>query len=291
MNTLHFSILINAPRSKVWESVIQDASYRQWTEVFAPGSHFIGGWSKGSKIQFLGPNDKGIMEGMSSIVVDNIPDQFISLKHVGFIKDGVEDTESDEVKKWTPAYENYTFKELNEITEFSVDIDITPEYEAYFQDTWPLALNRLKQVAEGQSQSQMTVQTTVKAPLDLVWLAWVTPKDITQWYTASPDWGVPYAENDLRENGVFKTRMEANDKSVGFDFEGTYTCIRHQELIEYKLADNRRVTIQFVQFPDGIKVIETFELETQNAADLQRAGWQAILENFKQYVENKVTGV
>lgn len=288
MKKNYFSVHINASPSRVWDAVIGDQSYREWTEVFSPGSHFKGSWAEGSKIYFLAPNEAGEMEGMSSVIVKNTPHEFISIQHVGFMRGDVEDTESDEVKKWTPAYENYLLKEVNGGTEFQVEIDVAAEYENYFQDTWPLALNRLKQVAEGQTQNQITVQASIKAPLEKVWDTWVKPEHIMQWCAASADWEVPYAENDLREGGTFKTTMAAKDKSMSFDFEGTYTGVRHHELIQYEMSDGRKVTVQFIQFPDAIKVIETFDADTQNPAEAQRMGWQSILDNFKQYVGSLV---
>jgi uncharacterized protein YndB with AHSA1/START domain len=151
MEKLHYSITINAPKEKVWEIVFIEETYKQWTEPFSPGpaSRFEGDWSEGSKILFLSTNEKtGKDEGMVSMIAENRLYEFLSIKHIGIMKDGVEDTESEEAKKWAPAFENYTFKETNGVTEFIVDVDIEEEYKSMFQDMWPKALQKLKELAE-----------------------------------------------------------------------------------------------------------------------------------------------
>ncbi len=147
MEKLHFSIEINAAKEKVWHSMLDDKTYKQWTEPFAPGCYYKGSWDKGSKILFLGPGEKGEM-GMVSRIKDNIPFQFISIEHLGFVQDGKEDTSSDAVKSWAGALENYTFKEKNNKTEVAVDIDVSDEYKDMFNDMWPKALQKLKELAE-----------------------------------------------------------------------------------------------------------------------------------------------
>lgn len=149
MNKLHFSIVINAPKAKVWNTMLDDATYRVWTEAFTPGSHYVGDWSKGSKILFLGPDPKtGKMGGMVSRIKENRRHEFISVEHLGVVQDGKEDTTSEAVKGWAGALENYTFKEKNGDTEVLVDMDINEEYKEMFQDMWPKALQKLKEIAE-----------------------------------------------------------------------------------------------------------------------------------------------
>lgn len=133
----------------------------------------------------------------------------------------------------------------------------------------------------------ITVQATVNAPMDNVWEAWTDPGRITKWAFASDDWEASDAENDLRVGGTFKTVMAARDKTASFDFTGTYTEVKDQALIEYTLTDGRKVKIEFEQTPDGIKITETFDPETENPEEMQRQGWQAILNNFKKYVESQ----
>jgi uncharacterized protein YndB with AHSA1/START domain len=132
----------------------------------------------------------------------------------------------------------------------------------------------------------ITVKTTINASIDKVWNFWTLPEHITKWSFASPDWHTPYAENDLREGGKFKSTMAAKDGSMSFDFEGEYTLVKQNEAIEYLMADGRKVEISFNKTPNGVEVIESFDPETQNPEEMQRGGWQAILDNFKSYVEN-----
>jgi uncharacterized protein YndB with AHSA1/START domain len=131
----------------------------------------------------------------------------------------------------------------------------------------------------------ITVETLVQAPIDKVWEFWTKPEHITQWNHASEDWHTTRAENDLRIGGKFLSRMEAKDGSFGFDFEGIYDSIITNEKISYTLLDDRKVTITFLSTENGVQIIETFEAENENSLELQKVGWQAILKNFKNYVE------
>lgn len=149
MEKLHFKIEIKAPKEKVWNTMLEDATYREWTAPFNEGSYYKGDWSKGSKIIFLGPDPKtGKEGGMVSRIAENKLYEFISIEHRGIINDGVEDTTSDEVKKWTPAFENYTFKEKDGITEVIVEMNIQADYKEMFEEMWPKALQKLKELAE-----------------------------------------------------------------------------------------------------------------------------------------------
>lgn len=149
MEKLHFKIDISAPKEKVWNTMLEDATYREWTTAFNEGSYYKGDWSKGSKIVFLGPNpETGKEGGMVSRIAENKLYEFVSIEHLGVINDGVEDTTSDEVKKWTPAFENYTFKEKNGTTEVIVEMDIHADYKEMFEGMWPKALQKLKELSE-----------------------------------------------------------------------------------------------------------------------------------------------
>jgi hypothetical protein len=150
MKKLHFEIQINAPIEKVWNTMLEDATYRQWTSVFNPGgSYFEGDWSDGSKMLFLGPSEDGSeIGGMVARIKENRKHEFISIEHLGMIKNGVEDTTSEEVKKWTPAFENYTFTEKDGGTELTIDVDVNEEYGDIFNGMWPKSLQILKELAE-----------------------------------------------------------------------------------------------------------------------------------------------
>lgn len=132
----------------------------------------------------------------------------------------------------------------------------------------------------------ITVKTVINAPITKVWECWNKPEHITGWAFASNDWEAPAAENDLREGGRFKTVMAAKDKSSSFDFTGTYTAVKDNELVEYDMDDGRHVKVEFVETPEGVKVTEIFDPENENSLEMQRSGWQAILDNFKKYVES-----
>lgn len=132
---------------------------------------------------------------------------------------------------------------------------------------------------------KITISASINAPAELVWTCWNEPADITEWCSASPDWHTPRAENDLRIGGRFLTRMEAKDGSFGFDFSGTYTDVAPHKHIAYTLDDNRTVSIHFDTQNGVTNIEETFEMENENPEEMQRMGWQAILDKFKNYVE------
>ena len=132
---------------------------------------------------------------------------------------------------------------------------------------------------------EITVETLVRSDIASVWKAWNTPEDIKRWNAASDDWHTTSSSLDLREGGKFKSRMEAKDGSMGFDFSGTYTKVVDNQVIEYALDDGRSVTVEFTEDGNGVKVVETFEVEPTNSPEMQRDGWQAILDNFRRFVE------
>ena len=148
MQKLNFSIIINASKEKVWNTMLEDKTYRIWTEAFSKGSHFIGDWSKGSKILFLGPNENGEMGGMVSRIKENKKYEFISIEHIGMVQDGKEDTTSEAIKVWAGSLENYTFKDKNGATEILVEMDSNEEYAEMFTGMWPKALQKLKEISE-----------------------------------------------------------------------------------------------------------------------------------------------
>ena len=133
---------------------------------------------------------------------------------------------------------------------------------------------------------KITVETIVNAAVEDVWRAWTTPDDIKQWNAASADWHTTAASVDLRVGGGFSSRMEARDGSMGFDFAGTYTTIVENELIECAFGD-RTMRVEFVAGAGGVTVRETFDAESTHSVEQQRAGWQAILDNFARHVEGR----
>jgi uncharacterized protein YndB with AHSA1/START domain len=131
----------------------------------------------------------------------------------------------------------------------------------------------------------ITVQSNINAPIKQVWECWTAPEHITKWNNASEDWHTPFAENDLRVGGKFSFTMAAKNGSMSFDFGGEYTLVEQNKAIKYVLGDGRKVEISFAATPTGVELVECFDPETVNPEELQRGGWQAILDNFKKYVE------
>ena len=142
---LTYSITIDASREKVWHALFDDESFRKWSSQFAEGSHYVGDWSEGSEIRFLVEGN----DGMVSVIDRNSPNEFMSIRHIGYIRAGVEDMDSEEVKSWTPAYENYTLKEVDDGTHLTVETDTFNDFVEYFNETWPKALVVVKEIAEG----------------------------------------------------------------------------------------------------------------------------------------------
>jgi uncharacterized protein YndB with AHSA1/START domain len=132
---------------------------------------------------------------------------------------------------------------------------------------------------------KITVETVVKAPLNKVWDIWNSPADIKEWNAAQDDWHTTESSVDLREGGKFSARMEAKDGSAGSDFEGIYTRVVPKKAIDFRMSDGREVNVEFVERRGEVLVKETFDAETENTAELQRQGWQAILDNFSRHVE------
>lgn len=285
MKNLNFSIEINAPKEKVWKTMLDDATYRQWTEVFSPGSYYTGSWEKGSEIIFLGVDEKGNKSGMIGKVNDNRPNEFISLGFLGEVANGVEDRTSDKVKTYADGHENYSFSEKDGVTKLEIDTTSTDEFSQMMEDMWLKGLKKLKEMCENGARENVTVEVIVNAPMEKAWETWTEPKHIMQWNHASDDWETTASQNDLQVGGKFSSTMGAKDKSVSFDFGGTYSAVKKHELIEYDMGDGRHVKVVFTQLPEGVKVTETFDIENTNSKEMQRGGWQAIMDNYKKHTE------
>jgi uncharacterized protein YndB with AHSA1/START domain len=138
---------------------------------------------------------------------------------------------------------------------------------------------------ETKTRTTITVESTIQAGIEKVWKYWSEPEHIKNWCQASDDWHAPAAENDLRTGGKFSTTMAAKDGSFSFDFGGVYTNIVPHKLIEYTINDGRNVSITFSSEGNATKVVETFEAEDMHSIEMQKGGWQAILDNFRKYTE------
>lgn len=145
MKTLHFEAVIDAPRRTVWHTMLDLEPYERWTAAFAEGSTYEGSWDQGERIRFLDPQ----RNGMVAVIDENRSYEHVSIKHLGLLNNGVEDTESEAVRQWAPAYERYSFADAGaNATRLSVDMDCVPEYEAFMLEAWPNALARLKALCE-----------------------------------------------------------------------------------------------------------------------------------------------
>lgn len=132
---------------------------------------------------------------------------------------------------------------------------------------------------------KITISTTIQAPIETVWACWTQPEHITGWAFASDDWECPSAKQDVREGGEFTTTMAAKDGSVSFDIVGTYSVVEPHKRLVYTMEDDRVVDTAFSEEGGTVKVVQTFDAESENPAEMQRQGWQAILDNFKKYTE------
>jgi hypothetical protein len=152
MQKMHITTHINAPKETVWHKMLDVESYKEWTAAFNPGSYYKGDWSQGSKMLFMGPDpETGEEGGMVSRVAESREYEFVSIEHLGILKNGVEDTTSEEARKWSPAFENYSFAEKDGGTELTIDMDVAEEYHQMFTDMWEKALVKLKEICENPS--------------------------------------------------------------------------------------------------------------------------------------------
>ena len=145
---MHFTIRINAPKGKVWHTMLDDKTYRVWTGAFCPGSYFEGQWIPGTKMLFLATDEAGDATGMVSRIKEVKPFDFVSIEHLGEVRNGKEDTTSETVLPWAGALENYTFTEIDGVTELQIDQDIDEAHKEMFAGMWPNALQKLKEICE-----------------------------------------------------------------------------------------------------------------------------------------------
>ena len=153
MKNLQFKVGINAPVKKIYDFILgikSKSTYEEWTSLFNPTSTYEGSWDKGAKILFIGVDEKGEKGGMVSRIAENIPNRFVSIQHYGLIKDGKEITAGPEVEKWANGSENYTFDESNGTTTVTVDLDTDEDFLGYMNETYPKALDKLKELCEKQ---------------------------------------------------------------------------------------------------------------------------------------------
>jgi uncharacterized protein YndB with AHSA1/START domain len=147
-------------------------------------------------------------------------------------------------------------------------------------------IEKIRQAANGNGKTVISIEAKIDAPVEKVWQAWTQPEHIVRWNNASDDWHSPRAENDVRKGGKFNIRMESKDGKHGFDFAGVYDEVEPKKRIEYTMGDGRKVQVYFSEVDNSTHVMETFEAENTHSIEMQRGGWQSILDNFKKHVES-----
>ncbi|WP_240976716.1 SRPBCC domain-containing protein [Flavobacterium rivulicola] len=278
MIRLTFSIDINASKEKVWYSLWDEENYEAWVSAFCEGSYAISDWNQGSKIYFLDQNGSG----MNSEIALNKPFETMLFRHLGELKEYVEQPATETTKAWSGAEERYDLNESNGITTVTVTIDLVEKYLDYFKETFPIALEKLKAIAESDTKT-ITVKTTLDVSLEEVWNKFTQPEHIVNWNFASEDWHCPKAENHLDVGKNFTFTMASKDGEMSFDFVGTYQEVIPRKKLVYQIADGRKVTVQFDIMDEQVILTENFEPENIHSVALQREGWQSILNNFKKY--------
>jgi uncharacterized protein YndB with AHSA1/START domain len=210
MTTLHYHITIRAPKARVHQLMLADASYRVWTSEFAPGSYYKGSWDKGAEILFT--NQEGF--GMKARIAEHRPAEFVSIEMLSELRNGVPDVQDP----WQGALENYTFVENGGATMLDVDISGIPDGMAeYMNAAWPKALAKLKTICETNSKLDLSFERIIDVPKELVWKAWTTPEHLMPWFCPLP-WKTIDCEIDLRPGGIFRTVMLSPE---GKEYPGT----------------------------------------------------------------------
>jgi uncharacterized protein YndB with AHSA1/START domain len=280
MKKLEFHIAINAPAAKIWKVLWNDYTYRQWTRVFHEGSYAVTDWKEGGAVQFLTPEGNGMYARINVCQ----PEKYMEFKHLGHIKNFVQEPVTTQDNSWGDALETYLLREENGITGLTATADAVDNFEAYFQTTFPKAIELVKQISE--QPVFITVGATLNVPVAAAWKFFTEPEHIMHWNQASADWHTTKAVNDLKPGGSFNYRMEAKEGGMGFDFTGIYSMVELYQKIAYTMPDGRTVAIDFAPVTNGTAITQTFMAEDENSYDLQYTGWQAICDYFKTYTEN-----
>ena len=281
MKKISFSIDIKASKEKVWYSLWDDENYEIWTSAFCEGSFTISDWKEGSKIYFLAPNGAG----MHSKISIKKPFETMSFNHFGELKDNKEIPPTEETLSWSGSEERYDVTAKNGISTITVKMDIVDKYVDYFNESFPKGLQKLKEIAESETKS-ITVRTSIKESLEKTWDYFTKPEHIVNWNNASDDWHCPKVEINLKVGGTFTYTMASKDGEMSFDFNGIYTEVIPLKKIVYNIEDGRKVTVKFDVLDNTLIVTQNFEPENIHSMELQRGGWQSILDNFKKNLES-----
>ncbi len=285
MEQINFSITLDAPKEKVWEALWEDSSYRNWTGAFFEGSYAeTDGWKQGTKVLFLSPGGSGIV----SKVAVNRPCEFMSFKHIGELKDGVEDTTSDKIKQWAGAMENYTLTETAGKTTLLVTLDVTEEDKDYFMEAWPKALEKIKTLV---SVKPLLIERTYNAPVKKVWKAITDNNEMKLWYfdiaDFKPEEGFEFSfEGEGKEGEKYmhlcKVTEVIPEKKLSHSWR--YDGFTGNSLVTFELSAEGEKT-KLLLTHSGI---ETFAVTASNAFARENfaEGWNYITgTSLKQFVE------
>lgn len=288
MVSISLSKEIKASRERVWEAIVDPDLYVRWAEAFHPGSDFEGAWVQGSPIQFFSLDEQGRKQGMISEIAECRYPEFISIRTVGLLQDGVADCESPDAQTWKPAYENYTLVPLADgHTRFELEMQVPGDFEEEFTTLWVQALDKLTSLLEPDDggASWICLRQAVRRSPETVWACLTDPDQVRGWNFADPSWHCPSAMNTLQVGGEFHYEMAAVDGSFRFDFWGTYQTVDPPHRLHFVLGDGRAVRIDIHPTPEGVVVEERFQAEQMNSLDMQRQGWAAILARMAAYAE------
>ena len=276
--TKTYNIEISASNAQVWFILWDDFYYRAWTRFFSEGSYAVSDWELNGSVHFLKPDGSGMFSEITGLA----PDQFMEFTHKGTIKNFETQAPATDSFSWTGFKESYSLTASGNNTLLTVSVDTLSDFESFMDEKFLLALNELKILAEN---FKIRIYTEVNASIEKVWDYYTQPLHITKWNAASDDWQTTKASVDLQVGGQFSYWMEAKDGSVGFDFYGNYTKIEPHLTLHYTLGDSRTVAINFQVLDNSVSIEMFFEAENQNLLSLQKYGWQAILNKFKNYTE------
>ncbi len=278
LETLKFSIDINAKAEYVWFVLWNTTHYNSWTSAFSEGGSFThSDWKVGSNVQFVNAE----YDGIYAKIIENISNQKMVFRHIGGVRNKIEQG-ADPI--WENALEQYLLTTKNDKVILEVHLDSPSDYASFFNKTFPKALQKIKQQAE---HFYIYVSAEINKPVAQVWEYYNAPEHIVNWNFADVSWHCPSSENDLRVGGGFNNTMAAKDGSFSFDFKSIYKKIDPYTYIMYTIVgDDREVHIYFEEKEGKTTIKIKFEAETENTLDLQEGGWQAILNNFKTYIEN-----
>jgi uncharacterized protein YndB with AHSA1/START domain len=279
MKKITYTTKINATPEKVWKTLWEPNYYEQWTSIFHIGSYMISNWIQGGTVHFLTPSGNGMYSSISHLNNNHS----VTFTHIGNIENYKEAPINESSKSWSGSEESYNLSFENDYTLLTVHIDAITENESFINTNFPKALAIIKDIAE---RNTLAISTLINnCPIEKVWEYWNQPQHITQWCRASEDWHAPKATNNLEIGGKFCTTMAAKDGTLSFNFDGIYNEIIPYKKIVYTISDGRKVYVLFILWENEIKILQLFEIETTNSKEMQKNGWQAILNNFAGYCE------